>query len=679
MTETWNPGIPLITNQVAADILDIEENFDYLMAMGGYWVDYSEADQGAAGSGNSIKDLVDAIGTTKKATLFLKHNAADGDTTTYALGTSETITSNITLDVQDGAIIAIANGVTLTIQGNIKAGNYQIFSLTGTGTIDVSNSYLRETYPEWMGGIGDDSTDCQDAINKLVIAGKPVYLTHSETYLVKSAIAIVTDNACITGKGTLKADSGSFAVQTPFVTINASNVVIEDIILDQDDTTTGWSIGVGGTASANTRLKNLRSTNVGQAFIVVGDGAVDTHIENCYQKDEGYGVLVNDPTGSSGLFIRGNHFEYDGDAAGYGDGIEINAPTNGFANFDISNNYIAGYIDAQANNGIGIGVAKGYRGVISNNIVEDVEADGIHVENESYEINITGNTIRDTGPTAYTADGNGIMVSDSFNVNIANNNIKNVNYAYGILVQAYPDTASQNYGNKIIGNTITNVDRAGISIQGQIYFNVIGNSIYGASEETDATYSGIGLREGSATALACENGVIANNIIKEVTNTLLYGIDLKYVTADVHENIQVINNDVGGCTNKIFKDATVVNGQIRDNLVVNDAFNNASYATATTLAWHEHFNHTIYVTAAAVISLRQASPGMRVLVYSTTAAAVSVKAHTNDRIILNGLALDDADKVTSASGAGNFIELIYESSAGWATINRSGTWTDGGA
>ena len=39
MTETWNAGNPQLTNQVANDVPDIEENFDYLMACNGYWVD----------------------------------------------------------------------------------------------------------------------------------------------------------------------------------------------------------------------------------------------------------------------------------------------------------------------------------------------------------------------------------------------------------------------------------------------------------------------------------------------------------------------------------------------------------------------------------------------------------------------------------------------------------------
>ena len=634
-----------------------------------YYPDATAADQGVTGNSDTIKYAVDTI-STDTGTIYLRHNSGAA-TTTYTLTTSENI-GDIDLIIEDGAIIDGAGTLTIDNPQQIKAAqNQQIFG----STITLAFTTYGTVYPEWKGALGDDSNDDAAAINAFV--GNDIWLAKDKTYLVKSEVSLDVNGSKLFGPGTLKADAGSFADQVHFVGITADDCIVEDITVDGDDNTKGWSIHVS--SATNTRIRRVTGTNTGQAFVIIGDTAIDTYVENCYQKDEGYGVLVNDPTGSSGLFVRENHFEYDGGAGGYGDGVEINAPTNGFARFDVSNNYISGYIDAVANHGIGIGVAKGSQGVIANNIIEDVEADGIHIENESYEINIIGNNIRDTGPTAYTADGNGILVSDSFNIGIENNIIKNVNYAYGIILQAYPDEANQNYGNKVIGNTVVNVDRAGISVQGQIYFNVWGNSVYGASEETNATYSGIALRQGSASARGCENGVVAYNVIKEVTNTLAYGIDIQYVTADVHENIQVVGNDLGGCTNKFFKEPTAINIPFRDNLVVNDAFNSVTYGTGTnTLLWHEHFGHTIFVTATATITLRQSGPGMRVLVYSTTAAAVHVKAHTNDRIILDGLALDDADKVTSASGAGDFIELEHEAD-GWITTNRSGVWTDGGA
>ena len=93
----------------------------------------------------------------------------------------------------------------------------------------------------------------------------------------------------------------------------------------------------------------------------------------------------------------------------------------------------------------------------------------------------------------------------------------------------------------------------------------------------------------------------------------------------------------------------------------------------------ESYGYTVLVTSAAVITLPAVVAGMSVLVYSTTAAAVSVDPNPSDRIILNGTALTGGNKVTSASGAGDFIFLFADSANGWTTLGRSGLWTDGGA
>jgi len=61
-----------------------------------YYPDYTEADHGVVGYGETINTFVDAIGSNS-ATIFLKHNS-ESATTTYTLTTNETIPSNITLE-----------------------------------------------------------------------------------------------------------------------------------------------------------------------------------------------------------------------------------------------------------------------------------------------------------------------------------------------------------------------------------------------------------------------------------------------------------------------------------------------------------------------------------------------------------------------------------------------------
>ena len=91
-----------------------------------YFVDSTEADQGVATAtgDKTIKDHVDAIGTSKKATLYFLHDF-DADTTTYTLTTNETIPSNITLAIENGVVFAGTG--TLTVEGFV--------------TLDIGNAY----------------------------------------------------------------------------------------------------------------------------------------------------------------------------------------------------------------------------------------------------------------------------------------------------------------------------------------------------------------------------------------------------------------------------------------------------------------------------------------------------------------------------------------------------------
>ena len=117
------------------------------MSSGGneYYPDYKEDDQGVASTGASLKDLIDAIGG-ENATIVLSHNSG-ATTTTYTLGTSETIPENICLLVEKGAVINIEGGKTLTIAGNIVAGDYEIFKGSGTLAGTPINSVMFFSWP----------------------------------------------------------------------------------------------------------------------------------------------------------------------------------------------------------------------------------------------------------------------------------------------------------------------------------------------------------------------------------------------------------------------------------------------------------------------------------------------------------------------------------------------------
>ncbi len=74
---------------------------------------------------------------------------------TWSITEDTTIPTNVSLAVGRGAIFDIATGKTLTINGEILAGPYQIFSWAGTGAINLRNCQNQDINLKWFG-----SPDC---------------------------------------------------------------------------------------------------------------------------------------------------------------------------------------------------------------------------------------------------------------------------------------------------------------------------------------------------------------------------------------------------------------------------------------------------------------------------------------------------------------------------------------
>ena len=166
------------------------------------FVDATEADQGVAGDGLSVKDIVDAVGSTKKATMVFGHSGT-GNTTTYTFSTSETITSNFDIIVENGVVISIATGITVTCEGTFSAGPFDIFTLTGTGKWSFSDGSVDCVYAEWWGAVADGSTDSQAAIEYAAdsLANGGVIQLLTGDYNVNATITILEDYILIKGHG----------------------------------------------------------------------------------------------------------------------------------------------------------------------------------------------------------------------------------------------------------------------------------------------------------------------------------------------------------------------------------------------------------------------------------------------------------------------------------------------
>ena len=92
--------------------------------------------------------LQDALTTLGAATAVLR--VPKGTTNVAA---NLTIPANITLKPERGASFAVATGKTLTINGGLEAGLYQIFSCTGTGKVVFTAGSNTTIYPQWWGAV----------------------------------------------------------------------------------------------------------------------------------------------------------------------------------------------------------------------------------------------------------------------------------------------------------------------------------------------------------------------------------------------------------------------------------------------------------------------------------------------------------------------------------------------
>jgi hypothetical protein len=113
-----------------------------------------------------------------------------------------------------------------------------------------------------------------------------------------------------------------------------------------------------------------------------------------------------------------------------------------------------------------------------------------------------------------------------------------------------------------------------------------------------------------------------------------------------------------------------------DNIEVGSRQPTVAFAANQTLTAAQCRGYVVYVTAAATITLPAIADGMSLTVITIGDVAVSVDPNSADRIWLDGVALDDGDKITNDSKAGDIAVLTYYSADGWHASTNG--WTDGG-
>lgn len=224
----------------------------------------------------TLQDAITAVGSNN-ATLYILAG-------TYNISADLTVPANVTLNLERGAVLAVATTKTLTINGLIEAGFYQVFSWTGTGAIVLSG--LQPVKTSWFG-------DTATGINKgLLSVSRPCVFKMPGKYidLGTTSIEIYTCGHTLQGQG-----------------VDFSGNHYHGTRLDYSGSGYAILVGKAGVFSAKIGLKDfgVYKTGAGSKGIRMGLADPDwiryPYMENVVVMDSGW-------QGSHGMVVLGSEY-----------------------------------------------------------------------------------------------------------------------------------------------------------------------------------------------------------------------------------------------------------------------------------------------------------------------------------------------------------------------------------
>lgn len=264
--------------------LTAEELLAHLTAARNIAVDAAALAEGYAGSLPAIADELDVNIVVDEADLRAKlaaigaSNASLVIATTIPIAEDLTIPSNVALSFKKTGQLQPASGKTLTINGPIDSGIWQIFGGEGTTTIG-GTSFPR--YPQWFGAIGDGVADDTGPLQKALDCGGTILLPRGR-YLVSKktgvndawGIKITQSNTVLKGENgaELKRYSTDISTYAQAYTVlfigvpddddaaATENVTVENVTFIGEDTLHGIQGGYMPDKRTAITVRNTRGT-----------------------------------------------------------------------------------------------------------------------------------------------------------------------------------------------------------------------------------------------------------------------------------------------------------------------------------------------------------------------------------------------------------------------------------
>jgi len=434
----WNAGATGLSN-ISGPVVTTATQYevDALVSYGG----------GTSYTSATINTALTAIGTDK-ATLLLRPGA-------WAITAAVVFPDNVDVEMPTGAILTIATGITVTINGSFDADLSQHFVCVGTGKV----AGLKESYPDWF-------ADTQKAMDSITAGG---VLSLSGTTTLTSTLTVANSNTTIRGNGDSSILIGAAGV-TPLITITGERTVLEKFQLQgiaTDETApTKWGVAVN---ADNVIIRDMLISGP-----VAGSGF-------------NIGIVVG--SGQAGVEILNNRIErIKGTNSGYGYAVLLIKNLNCI----VSGNKIVG---TSTNLRHHVYLSQGCeKCIVSNNHLTGGTQSAISIYSTTaqapnqYNI-ISGNLISDLTATV----GAGIDLTGwSPNNLVSGNFIYGTTASHGILVWNTEHDATKNPSyNQIEGNKIYWVGLSGICVIGSSYNLISGNHILEANHTLPSVSSAI--------------------------------------------------------------------------------------------------------------------------------------------------------------------------------------------
>lgn len=265
-------------------------------------VNVNATDHGDTSEVGSLKYVCDLLGSESK-TITLEKG-------TYSVGTSFTIPSNVAIRMNNGAVLQIATGQILTINGPFEAGVYQVFDCVGAGSVSFGTGSVREIYSQWWKeninpGITDMTSAITAAISAAPISG--MVILPAGKSLVSSTLSI-NKKLSLRGFGEDMAEREGYYPSSTLLksdTLNATLINVTGFGASLKYFAIEGLTGNGGdgiTVTANkVALLFLSVCSMGEVGVRLGS---DVHLANSNSFSL-YGIVTSN-NGSHGIYLNDN-------------------------------------------------------------------------------------------------------------------------------------------------------------------------------------------------------------------------------------------------------------------------------------------------------------------------------------------------------------------------------------